>query len=153
MNNMLAYRISKNIYAKTLIASGRANRWNTEGKFVLYSASSLSLACLETVVHSSGELLYKQDYKNITIELSEHIATTIIDINTLPKNWKEREQQKFTQNIGDEWCAKQETLVLQVPSAIISSEVKYLINTKHPDFSKVYIAEVNSFTFDRRIKS
>lgn len=116
-------------------------------------ASSLSLACLETVVHSSGEILYKQDYKSIIIELPEGIATTIIDIKALPENWNEREQQSYTQNIGDEWYAKQETLVLQVPSAIISKEVNYLINTKHPDFSKVFIAEVNSFTFDRTIKS
>lgn len=150
---MLVYRISRNIYAETLIASGRVNRWSTGGKFVLYSASSLSLACLETIVHSSGELLYNQNYKSIIIELPEVVAKTIIDINALPENWKEREQQSYTQNIGDEWYAKRETLVLQVPSAIISREVNYLINTKHSDFSKVFIAEIDSFMFDKRIKS
>ncbi len=43
----------------------------------MYSASSLSLACLETVVHSSGEILYKQDYKGIIIEVPEIIATAV----------------------------------------------------------------------------
>ncbi len=119
----------------------------------MYSASSLSLACLETVVHSSGEILYKQDYKGIIIEVPENIATAVIDINTLRENWKEREQQSFTQDIGDEWYVKQETLVLQVPSAVISREVNYLINTKHPDFSNVFIVEIGSFMFDKRIKS
>ncbi|MEJ7678801.1 MAG: hypothetical protein WKG06_13270 [Segetibacter sp.] len=60
-----------------------------------------------------GELLYKPDYKSIIIRLPESIATTIIDINTLPANWKEREQQGYTQSIGDGWYTKQETLILQ----------------------------------------
>lgn len=38
-------------------------------------------------------------------------------------------------------------------TGIISREVNYLMNTKHPDFSKVFIVEVNSFIFDKRIKS
>jgi len=150
---MLIYRISKKIYAAPLRASGKENRWNTEGAFVIYSASSLCLACLEVVVNTSGKLLINQNFSSIIIEIPEKIATTIIDINNLPVNWKEVEQKNYTQKIGDEWFARQETLLLQVPSAIISREVNYIINTKHPDFSKVFISEIDSFMFDKRIKS
>ena len=150
---MLLYRISRSIYANTLQASGRENRWNTAGKRIVYTASSLALACLETIVHSSGELLYKQDYKNIIIEIPEGIATTVVNINTLPANWQERERKSYTQNIGDEWYDKQQALLLQVPSAIITRESNYLINTKHPDFSKISIVEIDKFMFDKRIKS
>jgi RES domain-containing protein len=150
---MLLFRISKNAYANKLTASGRQNRWNTEGKLVVYTASSLSLACLETVVHGSPELLYNQDYKSVVIEIPLETSATIIDINNLPENWREREKQSFTQNLGDKWYLKQETLLLKVSSVIISREFNYLINTKHPDFSKVFISEINSFMFDKRIKS
>lgn len=149
---MLVYRISKSVYANKLRASGLTNRWNTAGNYILYTAFTLSLACLETVVHNSGDLLYKQDYKSITIEVEEDATIAIIDINTLPQNWKERAQKNYTQKIGDDWYSKQETLLLQVPSVIINREWNFLINTKHPDFSKVSIAEVDNFMFDKRIK-
>src|SRR5437870_8378929 len=122
---MFVFRISKSIYAETLMASGRPNRWNSEGKYVLYCASSLSLACLETIVHSSGELLYKQDYKSIKIQIPDDVTASIININSLPENWKDREQKSYTQGLGDRWYTKQEELLLQVPSAIISTEVNF----------------------------
>lgn len=149
---MFVYRISKSRFAETLRASGRQNRWNTEGKFVLYSSSSLSLACLETIVHTSGDLLYKEDYKSIVIEIPDSISRGVIDLKMLPKSRKEKEQKKYIQQIGDDWYNKQESLLLQVPSAIINREFNYLINTKHPEFKKVSIAEIDNFMFDTRIK-
>lgn len=150
---MFVFRISKSRFAETLRASGRQNRWNTEGKFVLYSSSSLSLACLETIVHTSGDLLYTEDYKSIVIEIPGSISVGVIDLKMLPKNWKEKEQKKYIQQIGDDWYNKQESLLLQVPSAIINREFNYLINTKHPDFKKLSIAEIDNFMFDSRIKN
>ncbi len=150
---MLIYKISQNIYAKTLAASGKENRWNTGQMLVINCASSLCLASLEVVVNTSGKSLINQNFSSIIIEIPEKTKTTIIDVKALPGNWKETEQKKYTQQIGDGWYNKQETLLLQVPSAIISREVNYLINTKHPDFSKVYISEIDSFMFDKRIKS
>lgn len=150
---MLIYRISKNIYAKKLAASGKENRWNTGEIYVIYCASSLCLASLEVVVNTSGKLLINQNFSSVIIEIPEKITTTIVDVKTLPATWKEIEQKSYTQQIGDNWYNKQETLLLQVPSAIISREVNYLINTKHPDFSNVLIAEIDSFMFDRRIIS
>lgn len=149
---MLLYRISKSNYAQKLSASGRQNRWNTEDRYILYTASSLSLACLETIVHTSAVLLFTQDFKRIIIEIPDDVAITNIDVDNLPKNWKEREQKSHTQQIGDEWNNKQKTLLLRVPSAIIHTEFNYLVNTKHPDFNKANIAEVDSFMFDKRIK-
>lgn len=150
---MRIYRISKSIYARSLRASGKENRWNVEGAFVVYCASSLCLACLEVVVNTSGKSLINENFSSIAIDVPEKITTTIIDVNSLPENWKEVERKSYTQKIGDDWYAKQATLLLRVPSAIISKEVNYIINTKHPDFSKVFIGEIDSFMFDRRIKS
>lgn len=149
---MLLFRISKSPYVKNLAASGLESRWNSKGNFVIYCASSLSLACLETIVHSSGELLYNQDYKSIIINIPEAVLITKIALNTLSANWKEREQRALTQHTGDNWYKKQETLLLQVPSAIIPREANFLINTKHPDFNKVFIDEIDSFMFDKKLK-
>ena len=51
---MLVYRIVLEKYA-SLYASGVEGRWNSSGAKVLYTASSRALACLENVVHRSGE--------------------------------------------------------------------------------------------------
>ncbi len=150
---MLLYRISQSIYAKELRASGQENRWNSRGKMVIYAASSLSLACLEVVVNTSNKLLIGQNFSSVIIQIEEDAKITVVDLNSLPENWKEQEQKGYTQKIGDNWYKKQETLLLQIPSAIINKEFNYLINTKHPDFKKVSIAEVDNFMFDNRIKS
>jgi RES domain-containing protein len=48
---MLVYRIVIAKYADRLIASCRAAHWKPNGVEMSYTASSLSLACLENVVH------------------------------------------------------------------------------------------------------
>lgn len=35
----------------TACSSGRAGRWNSNGHFMLYTASTRALACLENIVH------------------------------------------------------------------------------------------------------
>jgi RES domain-containing protein len=52
---MEVYRISLARWTTALTASGNAARWNSKGKFVIYTASSAALACLENVVYRSGE--------------------------------------------------------------------------------------------------
>lgn len=150
---MLLYRISKSIYANELRASGQENRWNSNGNMVIYAASSLSLACLEVVVNTSNQLLITQNFSSVIIDIPEETGVTIAGLDTLPEDWKEREQKSYTQQIGDDWYNNQETLLLRVPSAIINTEFNYLMNTKHPDFNKVSIAQVDNFMFDKRIKS
>ena len=42
--------------------------------------------------------------------------------------------------------------MLEVPSAIISSENNFIINTMHEDFKKVKISGREPFNFDRRLR-
>ena len=64
---MLVYRIVLERYA-TLFASGVEGRWNSAGAKVLYTAASRALACLENVVHRSGEGL-NENFKTLVIDL------------------------------------------------------------------------------------
>jgi len=48
---MNVYRITLEKWAKNLTASGRAARWNSNGFYILYTASTRALACLENVVY------------------------------------------------------------------------------------------------------
>lgn len=149
---MLVYNIRKEKYAHQLIASGVSNRWNKNDEFIIYTGSSRALSALELIVHKSS-IGVNTSYKLLVIELKigeKDIAE--ITIEQLPENWQSVKSYVALQSIGSDWYRKQKSLVLKVPSAIVSKEYNYLINTKHPDFfKKVKLKEVEDFLWDERL--
>ena len=149
---MLVYNIRKEEYAHQLIASGVSNRWNKNDEFIIYTGSSRALSALELIVHKSS-IGVNTSYKLLVIELKigeKDIAE--ITIEQLPENWQSVKSYVALQSIGSDWYRKQKSLVLKVPSAIVSKEYNYLINTKHPDFfKKVKLKEVEDFLWDERL--
>ncbi|HNM31163.1 MAG TPA: RES family NAD+ phosphorylase [Chitinophagales bacterium] len=147
---MLIYRIVLERYA-SLYASGVEGRWNSAGAKVLYAASSRALACLENVVHRSGEGL-NDNFKTLVIEIPSTERIEKITQKDLPKDWQQFNREHFCRLIGDDWYYRQESMILQVPSVIIPNEVNYLINTQHKNFKKVKLKSIEPFIFDTRIK-
>ena len=66
---MEVFRISKELYATSLSASGSANRWNTKGQQVIYTGSSQSLSSLELIVHR-GAVQSTARYKVMVISIA-----------------------------------------------------------------------------------
>ncbi|MEQ8926760.1 MAG: RES family NAD+ phosphorylase [Fulvivirga sp.] len=149
---MIVYRIVHAEFANKIVASGRPARWNSAGTFVIYTASSRSLACLENLVHRGGEGLNAQ-FRTLVIEIPETMVIKQVGANELPKNCHTFKSQQHTRLIGDKWAALQETCVMQVPSVIIPEESNYLINPQHKDFKKIKLLGTEEFLFDNRFKS
>lgn len=149
---MDVYRITLAKWADQLTASGRAARWNSADRMVLYTAASRALVCLENVVHRSGRGL-QMDFRTIHLFVPETLQMTCLELNELPPDWADFEQYSFCQQLGDQWYDAAQTPVLRVPSAIIPNEYNYLFNTHHPDFRQVQIRAIEPFQFDPRIKS
>ena len=147
---MIVYRIVLEEYA-SLQASGIDGRWNSYGNKILYTTGSRALACLENVVHRSGEGL-QELFKTLVIDIPSSERIEKITQTDLPKNWQQYNKEHFCRMIGDDWCYRQESLVLQVPSIIIPNEFNYLINTQHKNFKKVKLKAIEPFIFDTRIK-
>ncbi len=147
---MHTYRITTARWAGKLSESGYPARWNVRGTFVIYTASSRALACLENLVHRSGEGL-NQNFKITEIEIPDHCSKQIADHATLPVQWYKTEHYPACQHIGNRWIEEGETLLLQVPSSIIREEKNVLINPHHPEFSEVKISGVRDFRFDERL--
>ena len=147
---MIVYRITTEKWSKSLGASGYAARWNAKGSFIIYTAESRSLACLENMVHRSGEgdtALYKV----MLIEIPDKVEITKITTGTLKKNWYAIENYPYCQAIGAKWLTDLKTAVLQVPSAVIKKESNYLINPNHPNFKKIKLKTTEGFDFDPRV--
>ncbi|MBI5916727.1 MAG: RES family NAD+ phosphorylase [Bacteroidetes bacterium] len=148
---MLVYRIVLEKWSKSLAASGQAARWNSRGRFVVYTAGTRALACLENVVHRSGEGL-NQLFKTMVIEVPDKLYIEKIIEPDLPDGWHEFESHHLTQQLGDAWIDSMKSAVLSVPSAIVPQELNFLINLQHPDFQKFRLLRTEDFVFDPRIK-
>lgn len=148
---MIVYRITTKALSSSLKASGNPARWNTHNKYVIYTSSSRALACLENMVHRSGEGLNNL-FKVVVIEIPDRIRITKINLKNLPAKWYDYHNYHLTQDIGDKWMKKNQTCILQVPSAIIKEEYNFLINPAHRNSKLIKITRIEDFEFDFRLK-
>ncbi|MBL0146376.1 MAG: RES family NAD+ phosphorylase [Chitinophagaceae bacterium] len=146
---MIVYRIAKEEYSKALKASGYAARWNSKGAYVIYTAESRSLACLESLVHRSGEG-NNALYKVMLIKIPDTLKMDSIEESRLKKGWQKIENVFYTQAIGTDWLSTGKSCILKVPSVIIKNEVNYILNPQHPDFKKIKLTGTEDFIFDAR---
>jgi RES domain-containing protein len=148
---MEVLKICREKYAHSLKPSGAANRWNKKDQFVVYTGGSRSLSTLETVAHRSAINL-SSPYKLLTITIKDMDSIQEINLGNLPDNWKSIDAYVELQDIGSKWYNSMESLVLKVPSALISQEFNYIINTKHPSFStNIVLTNIEDFIWDIRL--
>jgi len=108
---------------------------------MVYTSSTLSLALLELLVHFDRNHIPK-GYAYIAIEIPNQIY-----ISTL----KSDQIKLGTQQVGSTWVQKQNSLLLEVPSMIVSIEKNYLINPNHSDFKKLKVSKPEPFLMDPRL--
>ena len=148
---MEIYRICLAKYAGELVASGNPGRGNLRGQLVIYAAGSRALACLENVVHRSGEGLNSL-FKVVRIEIPDALPVEELALNQLPVDWQLPRHYARCQPLGTAWYQRRTAAVLRVPSSVIAHEHNYVLNTRHPDFAQVRLAGWEDFAFDPRIK-
>lgn len=149
---MLVYRITGKTYAGDLTGTGAAiygGRWNKKGSPVLYTGENKEIALLETIVHTPPMLVPKLEI--VTLKIPDN-SITEIRISQLPKNWKSYPAPTVLSEIGKRWIDECSTIALKVPSCIIHSAYNYILNCRHPEYSKVKLIERRNFEFDSRLK-
>ena len=149
---MIVYRIAKEEYSTALKASGYAARWNYKGSFVIYTAQSRSLACLENLVHRSGEG-NNGLYRVMIIEVPDNLKVYGIDETNLKPGWQNFKNYRYCQNMGADWLSTGNSAILKVPSVLIKNEFNFIINTNHPDFKKIKLTGTEDFIFDQRLNN
>jgi len=150
---MKVYRLSRKKYTETLSGKGAAlsaNRWNSKGVEMIYTAESRALAMAEVIVHLSLDLLPK-DFVLLEITIPDSISLKTIHTKTLPENWSRFPYEHTTQMIGDNFIKENEYAVLKVPSAVVRGDFNFLINPFHPEFETIKITSKQPFLFDRRL--
>ncbi len=149
---MLVYRIVHKRYAETLFASGLEGRWNSEGKKVLYTADSVSLAYLENMAHRRG-FGFNNDFRIMVINIPSEAPFYEVNLSRLSKNWRSFRNYGECQKIGNEWFDRSEFLCMKVPSAVVPENRNIVINTFHKEYKKVKLIEVLDFYPDTRLEA
>ena len=148
---MFLYRICRCIYADDLSGAGArlyGGRWNSEGQAMVYTASSRSLAMLETLVHISPTNV-PEDFCIMVIEAPDDVQD--LDETLLPGNWQEYPEMDILKQVGNQFLKDNKFLMLKVPSAIVTEEFNYLINPTHPKAGMVKVIDRTPFEFDTRL--
>jgi RES domain-containing protein len=150
---MEAYRLSREMFASTLSGKGAAlkgARWNSIGVEMIYTAANRSLAMAEVAVHFTLATL-PSDYMMITIFIPNNISIKKLKVADLPEDWNTFPHPTSTQAIGDKFISENKYCVLQIPSVVTQGDYNLLINPNHTEFSKIKIAAIEKFPFDKRI--
>lgn len=148
---MLVYRLGSSRYPANdgLGASMYGGRWNHKGTPVIYAAASRALCAIEVLANANE---FAGDYLVTPIELPDDLAVTTLSIDALPSGWNAAEATTQTADIGTEWAERLESVILMVPSAVIAREQNYILNPRHPDFSRVRFLSPEPFHFDDRLR-
>ncbi|MGB3004905.1 MAG: RES family NAD+ phosphorylase [Chitinophagaceae bacterium] len=152
---MELYRITQEKYSGDLSGNGAklfGGRWNSEGFPALYTASSRSLALLETLAHTPAKMLGAKVYMLVTIYLPDSILAQEIEYKKLTTGWDAPDIRLFTQKTGDNFLINKKDLLLSVPSVLIPEENNFVINPQHPDIKKVKITNKRRIHFDKRVE-
>lgn len=149
---MQIYRITREKYANSIKASGKAARWNEDQQWVVYASQSRSLATLELLVHRAA-IHPGIAYKVMVIKIGDnHELFKEIDLTDLPQEWRKVMAYPALQKIGSSWYHSLNSLILKVPSVIIPQESNYIINTRHPGFQEsISLMDIEDYFWDERI--
>ncbi len=117
---------------------------------MVYTASSLSLATLELLVHTEDVSTIDGRYTVIPIDFDVSLVQTI-KIASLPARWNQPEIIADTQILGDNWIRSMSSVLLEVPSVVTKNESNFLLNPSHPDLSKIAIGTGLILMLDPRL--
>jgi RES domain-containing protein len=83
--------------------------------------------------------------------MPDGVAITEVRIEDLPAEWRRQPGPPELRDIGTRWAEASDSVVMQVPSAVVPGEHNFLLNPRHPDFGRLAIGDLEPFAFDQRL--
>jgi RES domain-containing protein len=152
------WRIAKHTadYAATDLGGGGARacggRWNGKGVPVVYAATTIALATLETLAHLGDNIAIRNAFLvRIDVPAPVWKSRQTITAGELPPTWLAEPPGSTSIDTGNAWLASRACALLLVPSVIVPEEYNVLINPLHPQASKLAAAVVRQFVYDPRL--
>ena len=125
-------------------------RWNRPGNAMLYCASNISLAALETFIHLKAGGLPLNRYL-VEFAIPDAVWARAGSVPAPPVGWDAIPTGKVSLDAGDAWLKARDSALMIVPSAIVPEECNVLINPLHPDASRITARKTRKWTYDPRL--
>ncbi|USX27707.1 RES family NAD+ phosphorylase [Oxalobacteraceae bacterium OTU3CINTB1] len=152
------WRIAKHTadYAATDLSGGGARacggRWNGKGVPMVYAATTIALATLETLAHLGENIAIRNAFL-VRIDVPAQVwkSRQTITAGELPPTWLAEPPGSTSIDAGNAWLASRACALLLVPSVIVPEEYNVLINPLHPLANKLTASVVRQYVYDPRL--
>lgn len=124
-------------------------RWNSIGTPVLYCASSIALATLETVHYLRAGGLPFNRYL-VRVDIPDALWRARQTLDPLPGGWDAIPAGATARAAGDAWIASNSAALLLVPSVLVPDGSNVLVNPRHPDAAGIVATTVKRWHYDPR---
>ena len=152
------WRIAKHTadYAATDLSGGGARacggRWNGKGVPMVYAATTIALATLETLAHLGDNIAIRNAFLvRIDVPAPVWKSRQTITAGELPPTWLAEPPGSTSIDAGNAWLASGACALLLVPSVIVPEEYNVLINPLHPLANKLTASVVRQYIYDPRL--
>jgi RES domain-containing protein len=125
-------------------------RWNRPGNAVLYCATNISLAMLETFIHLKASGLPLNRYL-VEVRIPDPVWRNARDLRAAPVGWDAIPTGKVSLDEGDDWLKSNSSALMLVPSVIVNEECNVLVNPLHPDAQHITARKIRRWTYDPRL--
>ena len=117
---------------------------------MVYTSENLALAVLELLANQIRRLV-DETFGFVTLSVPDNVEVQFISTDDLERDWRRSDYLTQTKVLGTQWLNSMSSLVLMVPSAVLTQENNILINPSHEDFSKLKVINKGALELDRRI--
>lgn len=155
---VVLWRISKETpdYKAADLTGGGAKtvggRWNRKGTAVVYAASTIALATLESLAHLGDNIPVRNAFLvSIVVPAEVWAARETVEAASLPATWVAEPPGAASIDFGDAWLRSGAGALLLVPSIIVPEEYNVLINPAHPSTAKLTAAVARQYIYDPRL--
>ena len=122
-------------------------RWNPVGLPVVYTSRRYEGALLEQLVYAARGRLPRNRVAS-RIVIPDDMEVTALDVAQHP-GWRDEVRSR---EIGRAWVTSQGSVALRVPSLVAQPwGWNVVINSNHPEFSRVVVAESVDVLWDPRV--
>lgn len=160
MDAAKAWRIGTTTHAyaaDSLDGNGAASslgRWNDVNQHVIYAAPTLAMAVLETAAHiRPGSIPLDRFVVSIEVPGDLWDARVRVPASELPVGWDAVPGSMTAIELGGKWYTAKQSLILEVPSAIVPEESILLVNASHPGVGRLKAKAVRRFECERLFRA
>jgi RES domain-containing protein len=138
--------------ATDLTGAGAAKfpgRWNDDGEPVVYAATSIALATLETAAHvDPGGLPLNRFLIELHVPDDVWEGRVEFTVKAPPRAWNAVPAGRASIEVGSRWLQSASAAIATVPSVIVPEESVALINPRHPNAARIVPSNLRRFEYD-----